>query len=76
MSLIGLIQIIVKFRAEKKLCTFLLSFKHLSDTKPFERHEILCKKYHVGKIPLKENKLTCFTNSEDAFQVHNLVYGF
>ena len=39
----GLIQINVKFRTEKKLCTFLLSTRH-----PFQRHEILGIKYRLA----------------------------
>ena len=37
-----LMQICLKFRAEKILCRFLLSTKH-----PFEGHEILCTKTTV-----------------------------
>ena len=37
-----LMQIFLKFRAEKILCRFLLSTKH-----PFEGHEILCTKTTV-----------------------------
>ena len=48
----GLIQIIVKLRAEKSLCTFLSSTKH-----PFEEHGMLRIKTIVCSNTLKRNEL-------------------
>ena len=51
----GLIQIIVMFTNEKKLCTFLSSTKH-----PFEEHEILCTEYCVQYSKKERIESLCF----------------
>ena len=77
----GLIQIIVKFRTEKYLCTFLSSNTNILLVGTHQLnivHQILCSstlKRNELKvyISLKESKLACFTNSYGSLQVHDLV---
>ena len=71
----GFKKIIVKFRAEKILCTFVSCTKH-----PFEGDTKYCAEKRLCSNTLKKTKqlkayvsqLACFGNSKGSFQVHDL----
>ena len=68
-----LMQIIVKFRAKKILCTFLSCTKHqFEGTKYRARKQLYSSTLKRNKLKvcmsLKDNKLVCFANSQAHFK--------